>query len=343
LFVLELDKEFLISPTSTSALLGERIHLRCHPPHGSPTPIVYWTKDGKNLSIPLHHYDLILSSIERSDFGSYRCIASNGLIRQSSPAYLTEFHRPKISIQPSTSRIDLRRGQSIHLECHIDNNQYEIEWHFQNKIFRNHTIDIKSIEFNQSGIYRCIGRLQKYSFKEEILLAVYDHEILNNEEKIFSQTNLTIFLGQSTFIDCQLPWNSDRKISWIIINQSEINNIKYDSIDSNQYRLKIDRVKEFYNNILFKCYYQNQNQQSEGLIKLNIQRIQPPPIISYIPNNQTVPIGVEVIFSCESNDEIHIQWWFIPSNRPYKTIKIDNNRKYRIEKNHDLIIRQAEK
>jgi hypothetical protein len=319
------------------ASIGERVHLRCQPPYGSPIPIVYWTKDGKNLSIPLDHYDLILSSIEKSDFGSYRCIASNGLIRQSSPAYLTEFHRPKISIQPSTSRIDLHRGESIDLKCNIDNDQYEIEWHYQNKIFLNSTINISSIEFNQSGIYTCIGRFEKYSFNKQILLAVYDYD----KEFIYSQSNLTVFLGQSAFIDCQLPFNSEYKISWIIINQTDI---KYDSIDSNQYRLKISRIKKNFNNILFKCYYQNTTKQSQGLIKLNLEQIQPPPIISYIPNNQTVPIGVEVIFSCESKDEnLIIHWWFIPSNRPYKTIKINTNRKYRIEPNHDLIIRHAEK
>jgi hypothetical protein len=341
--ILELEKEFVLSPISTSASIGERIRLRCQPPHGSPSPTVYWTKDGRNVSIPLDHYDLILPSIQKSDFGSYRCIASNGLIRQSSPAYLTEFHRPKIFIHPSKSRIDLRRGQSIHLECQIDNDQYELEWHYGHQIFRNKTMNIPSIEFNQSGIYTCIGRLLKYSFQEEILLAVYDHEIFNNEEHIYSQSNLTVFLGQSALIDCQLPFHSENKISWTILNQSEIEHMKFDYIDVNQYRLKINRIKEFYNNILFKCYYQNQSTLSQGLIRLNLERIQPPPIILYVPNNQTVPIGIEVMYSCESEENINIQWWFIPANRPYKTIRIDNNRKYRIEKNHDLIIRHTEK
>ncbi|CAF3415717.1 unnamed protein product [Rotaria sp. Silwood1] len=236
---LKLDKEFPVSPISTSASLGERIRLRCQPPYGSPNPIVYWIKDGKNLSVPLDHYDLILPSIQKSDFGSYRCIASNGLIRQSSIAYLTEFHRPKLTIQPSSSRIDLHRGQSIDLQ---------------------------------------------------------------------------------------------------------FNNIKFEYEDKNQYRLKINRIKEYYHNILFKCYYQNKNIRSQGFIKLNVEQIEPPPIISYIPNNQTVPIGVEVIFSCQPKDDINIQWWFIPYNRPYKIIKIsDNSQKYRIESNHDLIIQHAEK
>ena len=339
MFFVELDKEFLISPISTSASLGEHIRLSCQPPHGSPTPIVYWTKDGKNLSVPLDHYDLNLPSIQPSDFGSYRCIASNGLIRQSSLAYLTEFHRPKLTIQPSSSRIDLRRGQSIHLECRIDNDQYEIEWHFENKIIRNHTIDLPSIEFNQSGIYTCIARLHKHSFHEQVLLAVYDHKMLNNEEIFFSQSNLTVFAGRSAVIECQLPLNSETKISWTIVNHTEINNMKYDFIDKNQYRFKINRIKEFHHHILFKCYYE----KGQGLIQLNVERIQPPSIVSYVPNNQTVPMGVEVGFSCQSKDERNIQWWFIPYNRPYKTIKINNNRKYRMEINHDLIIRHPEK
>ena len=171
--------------------------------------------------MPLDHYDLVFPSIQQSDFGSYRCIASNGLIRQSSLANLTEFYRPKITIQPSSSRIDLRRGQSIDLECQIDNNQYDIEWHFQNKIIRNHTIHISSINFNQNGIYTCVGRLGKRLFNEDILLAVYDHEILNNKERVFSQTNLIGFIGRSAILDCQLPFNSKNKILWRIVNRNK--------------------------------------------------------------------------------------------------------------------------
>ena len=336
---LGLDKEFLISPISTSASIGERIRLRCQPPHGSPSPSVYWTKDEKNLSLPLDHHDLVFSSVQKSDFGSYRCIASNGLLRQSSPAYLTEFHRPKITLQPSTSRIDAHRKQSIHLECHIDNDQYQLEWHFQDQIFLNHTIDIPSIEFNQSGLYTCIARYDKYTFREEIFLAVSDRI----DGKVYSRSNLTVFLGRSALIDCPLPFHSDKKIRWQIFNQSTANNrIQFDSIDTNQYRIQIPRIEELHHqHVVLQCSYANQS--SEGLIQLNLQQVQPPPIISYVPNNQTVPIGVEVRFPCQSNDQMQIQWWFTSTNRPYRNIKIDNNRKYRIDINQDLIIRHLEK
>ena len=333
-YFLGLDKEFLISPVSTSAPIGEQIRFRCQPPHGSPSPTVYWTKDGKNLSIPLDHHDLVLSSIQKFDFGIYRCIASNGLLRQSSPAYLTEFHRPKISLQPSTSRIDLRRGQSLHLECHIDNDQYTLEWHFQEQSFPNQTIDISAIEFHQSGVYICIGRSDKYAFSEQILVAVHDRE----SAKIFSRSNRTVCLGQSASLDCQLPFHPEKKISWTILNQSVIDQIKF---DTNGYHLKIPRIKEIHQYIFFQCSYEHQ--PSEGLIQLNLRQVQPPPIISYVPNNQTVPIGVEVEFPCQSNDQNKIQWSFTPSNRPYKTIKIDNNRKYRMDTNHGLIIRHVDK
>jgi hypothetical protein len=117
-----------------------------------------------------------------------------------------------------------------------------------------------------------------------------------------------------------------------------MNPIQFDYIDQYQYRLKINRIQKLDNQILFDCYYENKNKPSQGLIQLNVEQIQPPPIISYIPNNQTVPIGVDVTFSCQSNEKINIQWWFIRYNRPFKTIKIDNNRKYRIETNHDFVV-----
>jgi hypothetical protein len=79
------------------------------------------------------------------------------------------------------------------------------------------------------------------------------------------------------------------------------------------------------------------------LIKLYVQRIESPPIIIYVPNNQTVPSGVEVIFPCQTKDKTNVQWWFIANSRSHKSIKIENNKKYQIEINHDLIIRQADK
>lgn len=332
--------------------------MRCEPPHGSPNPIVHWTKNGKNLSIPLDHYDLILPSVQATDFGSYRCIASNGLIRQSSVAYLTEFQRPKISIRPLTSRIDVHLGKPINLQCQVessnDDDQYQIEWHFGHKngklIGRNNRFDISSVEYNHSGLYVCVvtynnGR-KRHVFSEEILLAVHERLVINNQEKVISQVNLNVFAGREAILDCQLPMISDEKVSWSIVNRTHLtleNNHRFDYVDKNQYRLKIRRIEEFHNDLLFECYYQNQNELSQGLIQLHVERIESPPIINYVPNNQTVPIGVEVIFPCQTKDNTKVQWWFISNGRLHKSIKLENNKKYKIEANHDLIIRHVDK
>jgi hypothetical protein len=350
-----LDKEFLISPISTTASIGERVRFRCEPPHGSPDPIVYWTKDGKNLSISLDHHDLVIPSVQSTDFGSYRCHASNGgFIRQSSPAYLTEFHRPKISIRPSTSRLDILRGKSIDFQCHVeslnDDDQYEIEWHYGHKtskiIGRTNRLDIPSVQFNHSGLYICLviynsGR-KRHLFSEKIFLAV--HELI--DEKIFSQTNMNVYAGRSAILNCQLPLNSNEKIIWSIVNRSDLsldNSNRFEYIDKNQYQLKIQRIEEFDNDLLFECYYQNKKSLSQGSIKLHVERIEPPPILLYVPNNQTVPIGVEVVFPCQTKEKTKIQWWFISTGRSHRSTRIETNQKYKIESNHDLIIHYADK
>jgi hypothetical protein len=308
--------------------------------------------------MPLDHHDLILPSIQPIDFGSYRCIASNGLIRQSSIAHLTEFYRPKIYIRPLTSRIDIQRGKSIDFQCQVesinDDDQYQIEWHYAHKngkiIGRNNRIDIPSVQYNHSGLYICLviynsGR-RRHVFSEEIFLAVYERLTGNNEEKLYSQTNLNVYAGRSAIIDCQLPLNSEENISWSIVNRSDIsveNNNRFDYIDKNGYRLKIRRIEEFDNDLLFECYYQNKKQLNQGFVKLHVERIEPPPIIIYVPNNQTVPTGVEVIFPCQTKENTKIQWIFISNSRSHKSIKIENNKKYKIETNHDLIIRHADK
>ncbi|CAF0972228.1 unnamed protein product [Rotaria magnacalcarata] len=355
---IKLDKEFPIFPISTSASLGERIRLRCEPPPGSPTPNVYWIKNGKNLSLSLDHYDLVLPSIQPTDFGAYRCIASNGLVRQSPVAYVTEFQRPKISIHPSTSRIDIERGRSIDFQCQIENvnndDQYQIEWHYArqngNLIGRNNRVDISVVQYNHSGLYLCVvtynnGR-KRHVFSEEILLAVHERSIVDGEDRIFSQTTLNVYAGRSAIIDCQLPLKSNEKMLWSILNRTDVsfeNNHRFEFIDKNQYRLKIRRIEEFDNDLLFECYYENQKPSSQGLIKLCVERIEPPPIIIFVPNNQTIPVGVDVTFTCQTKDNANIQWWFISNGRSHKSNKIENSKKYKIDTNHDLIVRHADK
>ena len=305
--------------------------------------------------MPLDHHDLILPAVQQGDFGTYRCIAFNGrLIRQSAPAYLTEFHRPKISIRPSTSRFDISRGKSLDLQCHVesvnDDDQYEIEWHYGHRtgpiLGRSNRLDIPSVQFNQSGLYVCLviytSERKRHLFSEQISLAV--HERLG--EKIFSEITIKVYAGRSAILDCQLPLTSNEKILWTIVNRSDIsldNHHRFEYLDDTHHRLKINRIEEFDHDLLLECYYQDKKSRSEGLIRLQLERIEPPPLLIYVPNNQTVPIGVEVLFPCQTKEKSKIQWWFIGNARSHKSIPIEANQKYRIESNHDLIIRHVNK
>jgi hypothetical protein len=169
---------------------------------------------------------------------------------------------------------------------------------------------------------------------------------LNGDEKIISQSQMPIYAGRSAILDCQLPMNLAETIVWSIVNRSDlslINNNRFEYLDKNQYRLKIRRVEEFDNELLFECYYQNKLSSSRGSILVHVERLESPPILIYVPNNQTVPLGVEVTYPCQTKETTKVQWWFISHHRPYKSIRIENTKKYLIESNHDLIIRQAEK
>ena len=339
--------------------IGERVRLRCEPPHGSPPPTVYWSKDGKNLSLPLDHSDLVLPSVQSSDFGAYRCVAHNGIQRQSSVAHLTEFHRPKIHLRPSSSRLDLQLGQSIDFQCQVesanDDEPYQIEWHYGNQhgpvLGRNARLDIASLNFNHSGIYVCVvtgtaGR-RRHVFAEEVFLAVHQRlRLSHHEEKIVSYGHINGYAGRSLILDCPLPLLPAETIVWAIVNRTDLsllNNQRFDYLDKNHYRLKIRRVEEFDHEFIFECFYANRRSSSQALIRLHVERQESPPILLFVPNNQTVPLGVEVIFSCQSKEKTHVQWWFIGQSRVSKAIRIDNSKKYRIDSNHDLIIRQAEK
>lgn len=78
----DLEKVFAEEPQSASIHLGDTMMFSCQI-NGLPTPDVRWFKDDAELESPhsnyVVHYDNVLElrSVQFSDFGRYRCRASN--------------------------------------------------------------------------------------------------------------------------------------------------------------------------------------------------------------------------------------------------------------------------
>ena len=80
--------EIFQSPRDTTELEGQTAVFNCVV-GGYPTPDVAWEKDGVELNVAAHarlsvsfnngNHQLIISNVQQSDAGQYRCVANNSL------------------------------------------------------------------------------------------------------------------------------------------------------------------------------------------------------------------------------------------------------------------------
>uniref|UniRef100_A0A8C6EM40 Roundabout homolog 4 n=1 Tax=Marmota marmota marmota TaxID=9994 RepID=A0A8C6EM40_MARMA len=99
LLVLVLQEDFQIQPRDKVAVVGEQVILECGPPWGYPEPSVSWWKDGKPLVLqPGRHTvsggSLLVERAEKSDTGTYMCVANNNAGQRESRA-------ARVSVQES--------------------------------------------------------------------------------------------------------------------------------------------------------------------------------------------------------------------------------------------------
>ncbi|XP_008534220.2 roundabout homolog 4 [Equus przewalskii] len=99
LSVAVLREDFQTQPQDTVATVGEQMILECGPPWGHPEPTVSWWKDGKPLALqPGQHTvsrgSLLMARAEKSDTGTYMCVATNNAGRRESRAARVSVQEP---------------------------------------------------------------------------------------------------------------------------------------------------------------------------------------------------------------------------------------------------------
>ncbi|XP_017379446.1 roundabout homolog 4 isoform X1 [Cebus imitator] len=105
LSVAVLREDFQIQPRDTVAVVGEQMTLECGPPWGHPEPTVSWWKDGKPLALqPGRHTvsggSLLMARAEKSDAGTYMCVATNSAGHRESRAARVSIQEPQDYTEP---------------------------------------------------------------------------------------------------------------------------------------------------------------------------------------------------------------------------------------------------
>ncbi|KAM9659889.1 roundabout homolog 4 [Trichechus inunguis] len=105
LSVAALREDFQVQPRDMVATVGEQVTLGCRPPWGLPEPTVSWWKDGKPLALqPGQHRvsrgSLLVARAEKSDSGTYMCVATNNAGRRESRAAWVSVLEPQDHKEP---------------------------------------------------------------------------------------------------------------------------------------------------------------------------------------------------------------------------------------------------
>ncbi|XP_059873718.1 roundabout homolog 4 isoform X6 [Delphinus delphis] len=105
LSVAVLREDFQVQPRDVVATVGEQVILQCGPPWGHPEPTVSWWKDGKPLALqPGRHSvsrgSLLMARAEKSDAGTYMCVATNSAGRRESRAARVSVQEPQDHKEP---------------------------------------------------------------------------------------------------------------------------------------------------------------------------------------------------------------------------------------------------
>ncbi|XP_055971050.1 roundabout homolog 4 [Sorex fumeus] len=105
LSVAVLREDFRVQPRDTVATVGEQVTLECGPPLGRPEPSVSWWKDGKPLALQPGRHKMVRGSLlvmraEKSDAGTYMCVAANRAGRRESRAARVSVQEPPDSKEP---------------------------------------------------------------------------------------------------------------------------------------------------------------------------------------------------------------------------------------------------
>jgi len=93
--------EITTHPSNETKTEGDNVTLTCNAT-GNPAPTISWTRDGSPLDIngnssrigfSLDEKELTITNVNRTDSGEYRCVAENGVGKDTSNAAKLDVQR----------------------------------------------------------------------------------------------------------------------------------------------------------------------------------------------------------------------------------------------------------
>lgn len=329
-----LRDDFRTRPRTVQALSGDKAVLECSPPRGFPEPVVSWRKDDKELKLSeiprmtLHpDGNLIIEPVEHSDSGTYQCVATNMVgERVSNPARLSVYEKPKFLQEPKDVTVDV--GSSVLFDCRVSGEpQPQISWKKKNDqmpVARayiakdNRGLRIDRVQISDEGDYVCYARNPAGSIESSARLKVQAPPTFQTKP-----TDQVVAHGSTATFDCIPVGQPTPAYFWSKEGQQNLLFPGHVSADgrikvSSSGTLTISDVRP-QDEGAYVCAAMNSagSSLSKALLKLSAKAvlIQPPPVIEYGHQNQTLMVGSSATLPCQASGRAPPRiTWLLDSN-----------------------------
>ncbi|CAH3163905.1 unnamed protein product [Pocillopora meandrina] len=312
------------SPRDTTEVEGQTAVFNCVVA-GYPTPDVAWRKNGVELNVAEHarlrvssndgNHRLIISNVQQSDAGQYKCVANNSLDTvTSSSATLTVHFDPEVTIDGDKEKI-VAKGDDIKVTCRhkalppVTDVQWikdgEVISTNSTKVINNSRLNI--LHFNESliqlsispaivadsGNYTCnVTNMVNSSSDSTSIIVEVKPSIITQPNNVTAEEGVTVKLY------CNATGSPILHISWTfdgsVITADENSRI---SLSNDSQELTITNVKRGDSGD-YRCLVKNRvGNDTSGRSVINV--LYRPEIITH-PKNFTIEEGLPMTLFCNA-------------------------------------------
>ncbi|KAF6017051.1 UNC5C [Bugula neritina] len=128
--IARLQSKFRQSPMEVSVMVMQEAELTCRPPEGTPSPSIFWKKNGVRIDdendpkyLVTSEASLVISEVTKADEANYTCVAYNDIFtRESNPARLYVFTHGGWSTWTNWGNCDTKCGNGYKTRWRVCNN-----------------------------------------------------------------------------------------------------------------------------------------------------------------------------------------------------------------------------
>ncbi|XP_071802833.1 hemicentin-1-like isoform X2 [Asterias amurensis] len=300
-------------PIRLERRLNSEVKIDCKA-YGTPTPDIYWFKDGKRIHQYEHGYTillngtLIISNLQPFDDGKYECLAMNEVGNDTMQVNLDTQMKPHIDGENNVyqpKQISASQSDDVFLYCNVTvaHPEATIQWYRDGRVISSRgdmgvqvqndgsRLSIPNIHDSDAGMYQCVATNNIGSSSKHFHVNVHIPPVLNNPR----YEEIIIRAGESLQIPCQSDGYPTPRIAWRFEDNPVSNqNLRYRIYPYGTLEIPYAAV---WDEGRYMCVAKNVAGNDTRIVDV---RVMVPPTINQVQTYLTRIEGSSVILPCES-------------------------------------------